>query len=96
MKTLNINLTSDQAKLVDKTSKQFGFANRSEFMRAVLRYVFQYSPAIIGNLDSAVFEEPPVKDITRITTELAKSGKYNPKFITSIEKGLKKSRYFNK
>lgn len=37
MKTVNISLTPDQAKYVDKTAKTYGFANRSEFVRAVLR-----------------------------------------------------------
>lgn len=39
MKTVNINLTSEQAKMVDKTTKTYGFANRSEFVRAVLRLI---------------------------------------------------------
>ncbi len=37
MKTVNISLTPEQAKYVDKTTKTAGFANRSEFIRAVLR-----------------------------------------------------------
>lgn len=37
MKTINISLTPEQAKYVDKAAKVHGFANRSEFIRAVLR-----------------------------------------------------------
>lgn len=40
MPTVNINLTPEQARLVNKTAKERGFANRSEFFRALIRHTF--------------------------------------------------------
>lgn len=95
MKNINISLTVDQARLVDKKSADFGFANRSEFFRAMLRYIFLHSPDVLTRLDAAAFEQPVIKNIKQIEGELKKSGKYNKAFIQSVSKGLKKSDYFN-
>lgn len=96
MRNININLTAQQAKLVDKNASDFGFANRSEFIRAILRYVFLHSPQILDRLDAVAFEAPPVRDAEYISREFRKSGKYNQAFIASVTKGLKKSKYFRK
>lgn len=96
MKNLNVNLTTDQARLVDQAAKRRGFANRSEFFRSLLRYVFFYSPNILEHLDSFTFEEPPTKDARSIIADLEKTGKYNKKFIQSVAAGLRQSEYFNK
>ena len=47
MKNINVNLTTEQAKLVDKAAEERGFASRSEFFRSLLRYIFFYSPHIL-------------------------------------------------
>lgn len=94
MKNININLTADQARLVDKSAQIHGFANRSEFFRAMLRYIFLHSPQILIKLDAVPFEEPPTRDVEYITRELQKSGKYNKEFLASVAKGLKESEYF--
>jgi len=39
MTTLNISLTDEQARMVGELTIQHGFANRSEFFRAVPRHV---------------------------------------------------------
>ena len=96
MRTINVNLTTQQARQVDQAAKQSGFANRSEFFRAILRYVFIHAPGILNKLDSVNFEQPPTRDPEYIISELKKSGRYNQKFIESISTGLKKSEYFKK
>lgn len=96
MQNVNINLTTKQAKLVDQSTENYGFANRSEFFRAILRYIFLHSPQILSELDAVTFEEPPTRDSRYIVSELANSGKYNKAFLASVAKGLKKSEYFNK
>ncbi len=96
MRTINVNLTTEQANLVDRAAEQSGFANRSEFFRAVLRYVFIHAPGILSNLDSVNFEQPPTRDPEYIISELKKSGRYNQKFIESVSRGLRKSTYFKK
>jgi len=96
MKNINVNLTREQAKVVDETTKKYGFANRSEFFRSLLRYIFMYSPGLLKKLDTIVFEEPPIKDTNKIITELENTGRYSKDFIKSVTAGLKKSEYFNK
>ncbi len=96
MKNININVTAQQAKLIDKTAEDRGFANRSEFFRSLLRYVFLYSPQLLSKLDTASFEEPPTKDPDYIIAELKKTDKYTKKFIESVSQGLKESEYFSK
>lgn len=91
---MNINLTPEQAELVDKASRERGFANRSEFLRSLLRYVFFYSPHILERLDTIVFEEPQSRNADYIISEFEKSGKYNRRFLESVAAGLKKSEYF--
>lgn len=38
MTTMNVSLTDDQAKFIDSMTNRLGFANRSEFLRALLRH----------------------------------------------------------
>lgn len=64
MPTVNINLTPEQARLVNKTAKERGFANRSEFFRALLRFVFFNKPRVIKNLETAEFEQPAASPLT--------------------------------
>lgn len=96
MRNININLTAQQAKMVDRSAASQGFANRSEFFRAILRYVFLHSPQILTKLDTAAFEQPPTRDPKQMIAELTKSGKYNKAFLASVARGLKQSEYFNK
>ena len=96
MKNINVNLTLEQAKMVDKVAEERGFANRSEFFRSLIRYVFMYSPGILKKLDAMVFEEPPTRDTNKIIADLEGSGRYSVDFIKSVAVGLKKSEYFKK
>jgi metal-responsive CopG/Arc/MetJ family transcriptional regulator len=95
MKNVNINLTTTQAKLVDQTTKDYGFANRSEFFRAVLRYVFQTEPEVLKKLDTLPFIHPPTKDVDEIIKGFKATKKYNKHFLKNLEDGLRKSDYFN-
>jgi len=96
MKNINVNLTKEQAKVVDETAKKYGYANRSEFFRSLLRYIFLHSPGILKKLDVFVFEEPPTKDVSQIIAGLEDSGRYSQDFIKSVAAGLRKTEYFNK
>ena len=64
MKTMNISLTAEQAKFIDKTTKNYGFANRSEFIRALLRFAFKTDPELI----SRVSETSPAAETPKIMT----------------------------
>jgi len=96
MKTINVNITTEQARKIEKIAKEYGFANRSEFFRAILRYVFSRSPDVIDKLDTFVFEEPYTRSRAAIVAGLRKTGKYNEKFIRSVSRGLAKSKYFSR
>lgn len=40
------------------------------------------------------FASPPLQDSKKILKEFKKTGFYNDKFLSSLEKGLKRSTYF--
>ena len=61
MKTINISLTPEQAKYVDKTAKMQGFANRSEFMRAILRKTMSSPFAEAAVIQKAVLTLDEIK-----------------------------------
>ncbi len=95
MQNININLTTEQAKLVDKATQEKGFSSRSEFFRSLLRYIFIHSPRVLTKLDAVNFEQPTTKNTNKIIADLEASGRYNQAFLNSVAKGLKKSEYFN-
>lgn len=91
MQTLNISVTAHQFNLVNQLTAEWGFANRSEFFRALLRALIKP-----GTLSTPIqFQTPPTKDIGKVMDGFRKTGKYNQKFLASLEKGLAKSTYFN-
>lgn len=94
MNTVNISLTSKQVKLADNLTEAFGFANRSEFFRAILRLVAQ-KPKVLRDSDELILEPPDTKSVTKIVTGMRDTGEYNEKFLKSIEKGLRRSKYFS-
>ena len=64
MKTVNISLTAEQAKFIDKTTKTYDFANRSEFVRALIRLFSKDST----NLMQKVLKQPFATAATKILT----------------------------
>ncbi len=94
MSTINISLTSDQVKHVDVLQTQFGFANRSEFFRALLRYVLG-DTAKIAEVARFPFSTPSVKSRKEVLANFKKTKRYSAAFLKDLEKGLKQSSYFN-
>lgn len=82
MTTVTISLPDTVARQLDKETSQKGYATRSEFIRTLLRRYFS------GEEELKVFSQ---KSIEEIKLELAKTGKYNQKFIESVTAGLLKS-----
>lgn len=74
MKTINISITPDQAQFVDKTTKAYGFANRSEFLRAVLRFVHKTNPQLLKQVSDAPFAPAVAKPVLTLD-EIKKSSK---------------------
>jgi len=60
-----------------------------ELIEKKLRY--EYLHHII---EEDIFSPPPTKDIKEVIKAFHKTGRYNQKFVDSLEKGLKRSSYF--
>lgn len=58
-------------------------------LKKALRYDY-----LRGLMDEEIFASPPVKKTKKIIEEFSAAGKYSPKFLKSLEKGLKRSSYF--
>lgn len=97
MSTMNISVTDDQAKMVDDWVSLHDYANRSEFFRAVVRFLAQ-RPVILRDMSSDLkLEEFVKRPLPEIRRGLESTGKYSKKFIDEIIDGLKKSSiYANK
>lgn len=94
MSTINISLTEDQVKLVDNLTKDYQFANRSEFFRAMIRLIFR-RPEIITAADELILEPPATRSRKEIIREMKATNKYSPAFLKSLDRGLKESKYFS-
>lgn len=94
MSTINISLPSEQVDRIDDFVKKFGFANRSEFVRSVIRVLIQ-KPDIIESASIYPFTSPKTKSVKEIVTSFKKSKKYSQLFLKDLESGLKESDYFS-
>ena len=90
MQTVNISLPPKLAEKLDQIVKGEGYASRSEFIRALLRFYVnsQEKKIIFSN-----FKKLPLGLVKK---ELNGSGKYNDKFINSVITGLGKSSAYAK
>lgn len=82
MTTFTISLPDAIAKKVDETQIKHGFATRSEFFRDLLRQHFA------KQVPFEVYETQP---LAQVESDLQKTGKYSPEFISSVVKGFQKS-----
>lgn len=93
MNSVNVSLTSEQVKLVDSLTSIYGYANRSEFFRAILRLVAQ-KPKVLRDSDELILESPDTKDSNKIIADMKATGLYNAKFLASLKRGMDESNYF--
>ncbi|MFN4212506.1 MAG: ribbon-helix-helix domain-containing protein [Microgenomates group bacterium] len=93
MSTVNISLPSNQANLIDQIVRRYGFANRSEFIRSLIRLVI-YQPELIKTAAVFPFIPPKEKSVKKIVSAFAKSGRYSKDFLKDLTEGLKNSDYF--
>ena len=85
MSTITISLPNFTVRQLDEEIQIKGFATRSEFIRNLLRRYFT------RELQFETFEPQPIE---KIKLDLAKTGKYNQKFIESVIKGLARSSIY--
>lgn len=95
MSTINISLPGEQVSLIDKLVSAYGFANRSEFMRSLLRLV-SHKPELIESAATFPFVAPKEKSIKKILTNFQKTKKYSPAFLKDLKEGLASSDFFEK
>ena len=95
MSTINISLPKEQVGLIDKLVSNYGFANRSEFVRSLLRLV-HFEPELINKAAVFPFVSPKEKSVAKIVADFEKTQKYSPDFIKDLKEGLSQSEFFNK
>lgn len=95
MSTINISLPIDQVTFIDKAASQYGFANRSEFIRSLIRLI-KFQPTIIPHASTFPFVAPPTKSISKIMAGFRKTKKYSASFLKDLKDGLDQSTYFEK
>jgi len=92
---MNISLPKHQALSVDNLIEKYGFANRSEFFRSILRLVI-HNETIIKEAALFPFVEPKSKSITEIINAFASTKNYSKEFLRDLEEGLSQSVSFTK
>jgi len=93
MNTVNISLTQEQAVMVDSFVTNYGFGNRSEFFRSLLRLVRRY-PYIIEKADELSFVSPLTSNKSKILNAFKNTNKYSKDFLEDLKTGLDESPYF--
>ena len=92
MRTVNISLTTEQTNAIDQAIDKFGFANRSELFRALIR-TFLRKPEVIVEEDFPM-KGPDTKSAEIVLNSFKATGKYSKAFLKDLGKGLKNSGYF--
>ncbi|MBU1071114.1 ribbon-helix-helix domain-containing protein [Patescibacteria group bacterium] len=93
MNTVNISLTQNQVNQVNQATINLGFANRSEFFRALLRKTLS-NPIALEEVKSYPFISPITKNSQEIVSSFKKTNKYSTKFLNDLKEGLEDSPYF--
>lgn len=95
MSTMNISIPQQQSASVDNLITKYGFANRSEFFRSLLRLVI-HNETIIEQASVFPFVEPRSMLASEVVTAFTKTGAYSKEFLHDLEEGLSQSRSFSK
>ncbi len=82
MKTINISLTEEQYEKVNKLTDKLGFANRSEFFRALLRPTLNRQP---GDEDKGEQFDKLLARSQRAFREFLVREGYNPAALSEEE-----------
>ncbi|KKT29001.1 MAG: hypothetical protein UW41_C0025G0002 [Candidatus Collierbacteria bacterium GW2011_GWC2_44_18] len=95
MSTVSLSLTDHQISEIDRLSGVFGFENRSEFVRALLRTTLN-DEALLKKSVVFPFDVPGEKSTKKIIGEFKKTNKYSSEFLADLKEGLENSDYFVK
>lgn len=95
MHTITFSLTSDQIELLNRFTTTHGFANRSEFLRALLR-MLRAKPTIIEQAVTYPFVSPKTRSAKKVLADFKKTKNYSDTFLKDLAEGLADSDYFTK
>ena len=95
MSTINISLPKQQASSVDSLIEKYGFANRSEFFRSLLRLII-HNENIIEQASVYPFIDPKTKSTAEIMSAFTDTKKYSKEFLHDLKEGLSESATFTK
>ncbi|MBU1110765.1 ribbon-helix-helix domain-containing protein [Patescibacteria group bacterium] len=93
MSSVSISLPTKQLTSVDKLVEEYGFANRSEFLRSALRLML-YNPTLVERAATFPFVAPQEYSVKKIMADFKKTKKYPSRFLKDLEEGLKESDFF--
>lgn len=93
MSTINISLPAQQADIIDSMVSRYGFANRSEFIRSIIRLVIQQKD-LVEKAAVFPFVSPKRQPVKTIISAFLKTKRYSKEFLKDLEEGLSESDYF--
>lgn len=94
MSTINISLPASQVSFIDSLVSQYGFANRSEFVRSILRLVGR-KPSLLEDAGVFPFASTPInQSVSEMMADFRTTKKYSKAFLKDLEAGLRRSKYF--
>lgn len=95
MSTINISLPADQVNFVDSLVRDYSFANRSELVRAVFRYL-KRQPSVLSQAATFPLRSPDTKNGDEVISSFRATGLYSEAFLKDLEEGINDSDYFSK
>jgi hypothetical protein len=95
MSTINISLPPENVRMIDTFITRYGFANRSELFRSLIRLI-SYSPALLADAATFPFAAPQTRSTSTILKKFEQTKKYSKSFLRDLKRGLSESSYFTK
>jgi Arc/MetJ-type ribon-helix-helix transcriptional regulator len=95
MSTINISLPKEQVSLIDQLVEKFSFANRSEFIRSIIRLIM-HKEEIVSEAATFPFVVPKNKSAKKIVNAFKNTKKYSKEFLKDLKEGLRVSDYFQR
>ena len=93
MSTISLSLSEKQLTIIDELIVRYGFDNRSEFFRALLRLVAT-KPDIAKTAAAFPFVTPSERSVNTILVDFKRTNKYSDALLADLEQGLRSSDYF--
>lgn len=90
MSTVNLSLPADQVSFIDQLVVRYKFANRSEFVRSLLRFIGR-EPHLLEQAAVFPFVSPKTSSVKTIMSDFQKTNKYSKAFLKDLKTGLKSS-----